>query len=121
MNFGPDFKYPPKGLKDFKAVSINQFPEYKGSEEHCRKTSTTQSISTEELVTKCEILQTNQNYLILCCLHHNKADVKNVSICTTYLKFVHFRVILNVNSSCLLYVIAYNMGWNSLCYFINRE
>ena len=48
MNFGPDFKYPPQGLKDFKAVSINQFPEYKGSEEHCRKTSTTQSISTEE-------------------------------------------------------------------------
>ena len=31
---------------------------------------------------------------------HNKADVKNVSIHTT---FVHFKVISNVNSSYLLY------------------
>ena len=30
----------------------------------------------------------------LCCLRHNKANVKNVSTRTmTYLKFVHFKVI----------------------------
>ena len=40
---------------------------------------------------------------------HNKADVKNVSIrMMLYLKFEHFKVILNVNSSLLLYVIAEN-------------
>ena len=40
---------------------------------------------------------------------HNKAEVKNVLICTTlYLHFVHFKVILNVNSSYLLHVIAEN-------------
>ena len=43
----------------------------------------------------------------LCCLCHNKADVKNVSICTMlYLNFVHFKVILKVNSSYLLCVKA---------------
>ena len=40
----------------------------------------------------------------LYCLRHNKADVKNV----IYSKFEHFKVILNVNLSYLLYVIAEN-------------
>ena len=50
--------------------------------------------------------------------------------CYIYLNFVHFKAILNVNSSYLLYFIAenqiirnefnsYNMGWNSLHFFIN--
>ena len=45
-----------------------------------------------------------------------------------YLKIVHFKVILNINSSDLIYVISenliirnefnsYNMDWNSLCIF----
>ena len=45
----------------------------------------------------------------LCCLCHNKADIKNVSIRTKlHLSFVHFKVISNVNSSYLLYILAEN-------------
>ena len=46
-------------------------------------------------------------WLAICCLSHNKADVKNVSISMTlYLKFVHFKVILNVHLSNSQYDIA---------------
>ena len=41
----------------------------------------------------------------LCCLRHNKADVRNVSIRLLYLNFLHFKVILNVNSFYLLYYV----------------
>ena len=48
-------------------------------------------------------------FVYLCCLHHNKADVQNISIHPTlYLNFVHIKVISNVNSRFLLYVIEEN-------------